>query len=690
MKHLLLASLAASLAHAFCAAQTRVDLHPFQTPLKNQGARSTCIAFSATAALEARYKRLGTELDLSEEFVNYIGKLMWLHPYWDSTSAPNGQFWISSADRTENQLCATGGGGGVGHAYNMVHWMRVPAETAMPYRLSEYSLPHVWNSIHWDSQRNINAWNLDPANLPRSALVASQYHAATGLVDLGEAGSRNTATIENALRNGFEVIWDGHVMTGLMNNTAAIWHPAGRTRAGAHSMLIVGYDRTDANPANHHFIVKNSWGPTANPNGYTYIGYDYIASEGINACHLTGATAPAAWPELRAIGRRNLSIDGHRGTLDIYHIPGASTQLWQGYNNTYVDRRIGTFYDASGNAHRVNGRINGNQVTFWFKSTNPNMRWDEERETPTLGRMFNLNLLEDTNLTMAGIHWDNSGSVPAPAYGSYAAKPSTMNGTDGFATPVFNNAQSWNPLQWLGEWNLKYAERSLQVVVQHRDDNLIPAAERTTWAGMQCVYRQSGQWLPVTARVDLANAREFRLSLPGATSADSVNVYMQSWARGTAAGRSVRAGTAGGSLMVREGHHSFGSYSHFGTGCGTLSLEVTGLSEVSSQVVGTIRGLPSSGIAFMALGLSRTQMGSTPLPMSLNALGAPGCSVWVDPAVTYLVPRVDSTAAQAFIWYDPALVGLRYYMQGFALSTGANALGVLSTNGAELFLGGTR
>ena len=690
MKNALLLPLAVLSGLSLATAQSRVDLTPFQTLIKNQGNRYTCIAYSSVAALEARYRRTGVTLDLSEEFVNYIGKLMWLHPYWSDPGIP-GQYWITTSDRTENQLCATGGGGGVGHAHNFVEWMKVPVDSVMPSSPNEYALPYAWNSTWWDSQKNVNEWNLDPAHLPLAALQASSYYTATGVVDLGAAGSRNTTMIESVLRAGYEVIWDGVLKQGV-GNAAGIWHSTGLTDSGGHSMLIVGYDRTNADSNQHYFIVKNSWGNTANPGGYTYIGYDFIASQGLNACYLTGAATPSAWPQLRAIGRRNISFDGHHGTLDIYHLPGSSTALWANYGTTYTDRRLGTFIDAAGNVFRVNGFISGNTVTFWFKGSNPNMRWDEQRETPTLGQMFSYSLLDDPDNTMAGVHWDNAGIIPAPPYGGYAARPLTMQGSQGFAQPVFNNAQAWAPSQWLGEWSLIYGDRMERLVIQYRDDTLIPAADRSTYAGFYCLQRNGVQWLPCVAKVDLANARQCMLTLNATLSGtDSVNTYMLSWERGVAAGSSVRNGTASGARMVRLGSHTFGSALSYGTACAGLQHSVSGTFEVGYFMTFRIDAAPASALTILSMGLSRTASGATPLPVSLAALGAPGCSVVADPLSTVALFANSAGSAQtAYVFNNPALVGVHLYTQGYAMAPAANALGLVSSNGVDVLVGGVR
>jgi hypothetical protein len=533
---------------AALSAQARIDLTAFQTPIRNQGSRTTCIAFAATAALEARYRHIGTTVDLSEEFVNYMGKMSWLHPYWSA---------ITTADMRENQLGATAGGGGVGHAHNFVYWEKVPVEATMPYRTTEYPISLPWSDPHWLSQRNTNDWNLDPTHLPRAALTQTNYYSASGLVDLGYAGATSTASIEAALQAGYEVVWDCSIAGDI---TGSIWHASSAGSIGGHSMLIVGYDRTSTNPANQYFIVKNSWGPTANTGGFTYIGYDYI-QYGINACYLTGAATPSVWPQLRFLGRRNLSFDGFHGTLDIYHLPGSSSEIWSSiYGVTTPDNRLGTLYDSAGNAYRVNGYFAGNTLVFWWKGTNPNMPWDELRDLPTLGRMFQYTLLDASGDELAGIHWDNAGVLANPAYGGYAIMPTTILGTDGFLSPVFDNSQGWVPDQWIGEWVARFGiNDGAQIVVGSRDDTLVPPAQVGVTAGYRCWYRPGvdvwlpGDWLPFTGLVPIAGASSFGCTLPTASAPYYEIFHMLSWERGVAAAANAFQAPFGYRRRLRPG-----------------------------------------------------------------------------------------------------------------------------------------
>ncbi len=671
---------------AVLPAQTVVDLTSWQTPLRSQGGRNTCVTFSAVAALEARYRRLGLNLDLSEEFVSSVGKMNWLSHDWSA---------LPTADSTENQLVGTGGGGGCGVVFQMQHWLRAPVEAAMPYRdgATAYVLPHAWNSTHWHSQRNVNTWNLDPANLPRAALTQSNYYSAASQVQMSYAESRSPAAIEAVLRNGYEVVWDFEVHpTGT---TGSIWHaPTYGNGAGAHSMLIVGYNRSSANSANHYFVCKNSWGPTGNAGGYTYVGYDYLTRQGYDAAYITSVRTPGPWTELKFLGRRNLCFDGWRGTLDIYHVPHSFEESWLEFRNlTMTDRRVGTFYDTSGNAFRVNGYITGNELTIWWKSSNPNMRWDEGRESPTLGSMFKLRIVDGDGDELAGVHWNNAGPTPNPGYGDYARRPSTINGTNGFLSPVFTTQPS-APAQWLGKWRVQCAGEGAELVVATRNDALLSASQQLTHAGFQCYLREgTGAWQSCIAMCELASPRAFTVTFPSAFLVGTFQPMMLSWQRGVAAGYASISGLVlQAGYMVRTGEHSFGTIATFGSGCGPQggvpSHTVVGTPELGQVLQYRLTNGAPNQISILAFGLSRTSSGGTPLPYSLAALGASGCWVRVDPAVTIVSPTSLSgsrTIQQTF--NAAALRGLHVYSQYFVLSPAYNALGMAASNGVDVLLG---
>ena len=60
-----------------------------QTRVQNQGGRSTCAVFAATAALEAAYKRsAGRDIDLSEEYTNWLKNVVWMSD-GDNPAAPS-------------------------------------------------------------------------------------------------------------------------------------------------------------------------------------------------------------------------------------------------------------------------------------------------------------------------------------------------------------------------------------------------------------------------------------------------------------------------------------------------------------------------------------------------------------------------------------------------------------------------
>jgi hypothetical protein len=312
--------------------------------------------------------------------------------------------------------------------------------------------------------------------------------------------------------------------------------------------------------------------------------------------------------------------------------------------------------------------------------------------------MFQYTLLDADGYQLAGVHWDNAGPIGTPAYGGYAIMPSTIHGTDGFLSPVFNNSLGWVPDQWVGEWIMRYGTNDgAQIVVQVRDDSLVPPAQLGVTAGYRCWYRHGvynsapGDWVPFTGYVPIAGAATFGCTLPTASAPFYEIFHMLSWERGVASAANAFQAPFG--YMRRVGNHSFGSISTFGTACGPAggvpALSVAGLPELLYVMRYTTVNLQHNAPMIMSFGLSRTTSGGVSLPLSLTSYGAPGCFLNIDPFVNFLSAS-DGTGVSTWDSYfdNPSVRGLHVYTQAFGLVTGYNALGVTASNGVDMQLGG--
>ena len=218
------------------ASGIRVDLRPNSTegnpassmapPLtRNQGGRNTCQTFAAIAAVEAAYKRqFGIDVDLSEEFTNYTGKVFWLS--YNLYTAP------LPAEASETQMGAFGGGGGTGWLNNLSHGFAVPREEAMPYSAGYSLVPYCGEGCAWGTdefrdfaglQRNVGDFNLNQANLPLSALTADEYYSVRSYETIN---ARDPAEFERVLDQGYEIVWDFDVRGYRgWNDGDYIWRP---------------------------------------------------------------------------------------------------------------------------------------------------------------------------------------------------------------------------------------------------------------------------------------------------------------------------------------------------------------------------------------------------------------------------------------------------------------------------------
>jgi hypothetical protein len=133
------------------------------------------------------------------------------------------------------------------------------------------------------------------------------------------------------------------------------------------------------------------------------------------------------------------------------------------------------------------------------------------------------------------------------------------------------------------------------------------------------------------------------------------------------------------------------SYTAYGAGCagsrGTpvLAASGTSLPRVGQPFAATVTNLPLTAPTFMFLGLSDTQYGPTPLPLSLGFLGAPGCSVLASGDDLSLVTNVLGTGL--WQWTIPNVPGASFYNQAIVFDAAANTLGITVSNGAHGVIG---
>lgn len=216
-----------------------------------------------------------------------MAKNLWLHQTWSD-------IYNNAPDAVENQLGAQGGGGAF-HIKAMYDFgFQIPEESMMPYVPNEslyHSNPHylTWPYPTGTKQRNVSDFNLDPNNLKASILHSPKFYGAGAwkFFTLESNKARDTDLIESILRDQQKVVWD---YADWNRPSRAIWRPAYAGDPCAeyhvHSVLIVGFHRTDPDPSKHYFMIKNSWGSESwtnenDPDHLTYICYNSVRQLGI-------------------------------------------------------------------------------------------------------------------------------------------------------------------------------------------------------------------------------------------------------------------------------------------------------------------------------------------------------------------------------------------------------------------------
>lgn len=134
-------------------------------------------------------------------------------------------------------------------------------------------------------------------------------------------------------------------------------------------------------------------------------------------------------------------------------------------------------------------------------------------------------------------------------------------------------------------------------------------------------------------------------------------------------------------------------FATFGNSCGPRGvaplLQGTGLPILGKTYSVDVRSTAQNFPVVLTLGASKTSFGAIRLPADLTGAGAPGCTLLCSAELTG-VAVIGSNGFAKFPFAVPqnsALLGVRFFHQGWLVNSIVNRLGIAFSNAAEVVIG---
>lgn len=223
-----------------------IDHRQFQTPVKDQLDRGTCVCFASLANIESVIKRSeNREIDLSEQYAN----------------------WLFMKEEGKNH-CNDG----------------LVTTLSARYLSNNGVCEESYYSYEDRDTVNTHCMDIPPSNVQQKATYGVGNFVLIDNLGFFGPSIRNPQYLEELLYRNFNIVFGTHVAWGREPNTNDVFdvildkYGNPLTSNGGHAMLIVGYDRSGNNGSIPYFIVKNSWSDDFGVDGYMYLSYDYITT----------------------------------------------------------------------------------------------------------------------------------------------------------------------------------------------------------------------------------------------------------------------------------------------------------------------------------------------------------------------------------------------------------------------------